>query len=187
MILSIYWKLLCLSAGAKNQLHPPCFSEDWLTAFWPINREPEFCQIWDWWWNINNNISFHFRLFPRKLFKIFNKLKKFKKIILGPIWALFAQIGQKWIFMEKRALPVFKYSNYLPFQLFTNESFLTKILNWWMDRQQWFYRTLCNQYANRLICKYLSDHLPGNNSLSSDQQLPIFNTDKDWPHFNEFL
>ena len=52
---------------AKNQLHPPCFSEDWLSAFWPINREQEFCQIWDWWWNINN-ISFHFRSFPRKTF-----------------------------------------------------------------------------------------------------------------------
>ena len=25
----------------------------------------QFCQIWNWWWNINN-ISFHFRLFPRK-------------------------------------------------------------------------------------------------------------------------
>ena len=113
VMLLIYWKLSYLSAG-KNKLHHPCFSEYWLSAFWPITREPEFCQIWDWWWNINNNISFHFRLFPRKLFKIFNKLKKFKKIILGPIWALFAQIGQKWIFMEKRALPVFKYSNYLP-------------------------------------------------------------------------
>ena len=66
-MLSIYWKLLCLSAGAKNQLHPPYFSEDWLTGFWPINREPEFGQIWDWWWNINN-ISFHFRLFRRKTF-----------------------------------------------------------------------------------------------------------------------
>ena len=30
------------------------------------HRELEFCQIWDWWWNINNNIGFYFRLFPRK-------------------------------------------------------------------------------------------------------------------------
>ena len=110
---------------SKNQLHPSCFSKDWLTAFWPINREPEFCQIWDWWWNINNNISFHFRLFPRKLFKILHKLKKFKKIVLGLIWAHFAQIGQKWIFMEKRALPFFNYSNYLPFQLSTNYSLMS--------------------------------------------------------------
>ena len=27
------------------------------------------------------------------------------------------------------------------------------------------------------ICKYLGDHLPGNNSVNLDQQLPIFNTD----------
>ena len=26
----------------------------------------EFSQIWDRWWNINNNISFHFRLVPKK-------------------------------------------------------------------------------------------------------------------------
>ena len=39
---------------------------DWLIVFWPVTRESEFCQKWDWWWNINNNISFHFRLFPRK-------------------------------------------------------------------------------------------------------------------------
>ena len=37
------------------------------------------------------------------------------------------------------------------------------------------------------MCKYLVDHLPGNNSLSSDQQLPIFNTDKHWPYFNDFF
>ena len=44
----------------------------------------EFCQIWDWWWNINNNISFHFRLFPRKTKdKIFPK--KSKKPYFGAI------------------------------------------------------------------------------------------------------
>ena len=63
---------------AKNQLHPPCFSEDWLSAFWSINREQEFCQIWDWWWNINN-ISFHFRSFWRKTFEILNNILKKSK------------------------------------------------------------------------------------------------------------
>ena len=47
------------------------------------------------------------------------------------------------------------------------------------------------QHRNRstlsLICKYLGDHLPGNKSVSSDQQLPNFNTGKHWPHFNDFL
>ena len=36
-----------------------------LQHFWPITRDPKFCQICC--WNIKNNISFHFRLFPRKL------------------------------------------------------------------------------------------------------------------------
>ena len=35
------------------------------------HREIEFCQIWDWWWNFNNNISFHFKLFPRKKKNLF--------------------------------------------------------------------------------------------------------------------
>ena len=33
---------------------------------WPITQEPEFCQICNWWWNINNNISFYFELSPGK-------------------------------------------------------------------------------------------------------------------------
>ena len=53
---------------AKTQLHPPCFSEDWLS---------EFYQIWHWWWNINKSISFHFELFPRKANnKVFQKPQK---------------------------------------------------------------------------------------------------------------
>ena len=59
---------VCVYLQVKNQLHPPCFSEDCLLAFWPINWKPEFCQIWGWWWNFRNNISFNFRLFPRKTF-----------------------------------------------------------------------------------------------------------------------
>ena len=47
----------------------------------------EFWQIWEWWWNINNNISFHFRLFLWKTKD--NFFKKNPKItyfwaILGP-------------------------------------------------------------------------------------------------------
>ena len=67
--------------------------------------------IWDWYRNINNDISLHFRLFPRKSNdKTYQKIKK--KIILGPTWAVLAQSWSKINF--KRALPVFKYSNYLP-------------------------------------------------------------------------
>ena len=116
---------------------------DWLTAFWPITGDPEFCQIW--WWNINNNVSFHFRLFPRKT----NMTKFFKKIQKPPFWGhsvlLLPKFWQKWIFLEKMALPVFKYFNYLPLCQKSEkikDRFLRKMLNCWTDRQQWIYRTL---------------------------------------------
>ena len=34
-----------------NQLYPPFYSEDWLSAVRTRTRtqEQEFCQIWDWW------------------------------------------------------------------------------------------------------------------------------------------
>ena len=54
-------------------------------TFWPITSEPEFCQIWGWRWNINSNISFHFRLFLGKTNdKIFRKIQK------NLLWAHFA-------------------------------------------------------------------------------------------------
>ena len=58
---------------------------DYPTALWPITRETEFCQIWDWWWNINNNISFHFRLFLGKTKdRIVQKIQKpYFGVILG--------------------------------------------------------------------------------------------------------
>ena len=63
--------------------------------------ELEFYQIWDWWWNINN-ISFHFRLFPRKTNdKIFGKIQK--EPILGLFWALFTQIWVKMNFPGKKS------------------------------------------------------------------------------------
>ena len=51
-------------------------SFDWPATFWPLTREPDFCQIWDWLCNINKNISFHFRLFQGKANdKIFQKIQ----------------------------------------------------------------------------------------------------------------
>ena len=83
-------------------------------------------------WNINNNISFHFRLFPRKT--IITKF--FKKSIKPYFWGhsgpSLPKFGQKWIFLEKRALPVFQYSNYLPLcqkSVKPSEPFLRKLLN----------------------------------------------------------
>ena len=77
---------------------------DWPIAFWSITREPEFCQIWDWWWNISYNISFHFRLFPGK-FSLFTNDKIFQKkqkpLFWDHIGFLFEKSRQKWIFLEK--------------------------------------------------------------------------------------
>ena len=91
------------------------------------HRELEFCQIWDWWWNINNNISFHFRLFPRKTNdKIFQKIKKPNfGAILGP-------------FPWSKGLSVVRYSNYLPSykkSAKTIEPFLRKTPSWRVDRR----------------------------------------------------
>ena len=127
----------------------------WLTTFEPITGDPEFCQIWGWCWNINKNTSIHFRLLPRKSNdKIFQKIQN--TLFWGHvnILAFFAQIWAKMNFPGKKALSVFKYSNYLPsYQKSekTNMSFVKKMLNWRMDgqterridRQAWLCRALC--------------------------------------------
>ena len=56
-----------------------------------------------WWWNINKNISFHFKLFPGKTNNNF-----FSKNPKGPILRFFfPKVGQNSIFLEKRALSDF--------------------------------------------------------------------------------
>ena len=50
--------------------------------------------------NINNNISFHFRLFPEKT-NGKNFFEKSKIPILGSFWELFAQIWAKMNFLGK--------------------------------------------------------------------------------------
>ena len=68
-----------------------------------ITRGPEFCQIWGWCWNINKDISFHFRLLPRKTNdKFFKKIQKTLFGAMWPFWPFLAKPGQKWIFLEKR-------------------------------------------------------------------------------------
>ena len=52
-----------------------------------------------WWWNINNNIRFHFRLFPRKLMPKF--LKKPKKPILSHSGHDLPTFELKWILLDK--------------------------------------------------------------------------------------
>ena len=122
-------------------------------AFWTITREPEFSQLWDWWWNINNNISFYFRLYPRKTSnKTFQKIPQ--KLFRCQFWPFLCKFGQKLIFVEERALPVFKYSNYLPSYQKSGKKMSqsweknVKLMDGQTDRQterqQWFYRTLHN-------------------------------------------
>ena len=61
-----------------------------------------------------------------------------------------SKLGEKYVFLEKKALTVFKYSNYLSRckkSEETNNPFLIKMSNcWWTDKQTdrelWFYRTL---------------------------------------------
>ena len=72
------------------------------TVFHSITGEPEFCQIHDsdWWLNINNNTSFHFRLFPGK---------NPKNPILGVLFGNFCPNLKKINFSGKRARSVSKF------------------------------------------------------------------------------
>ena len=75
--------------------------------------------------NINNNISFHFRLFQGKANDNLKIIKK--KPVSGPFWSI---------------LSVYKYFNHLPScekSEKTNDPFLRKMPNWQTDKQQWFF------------------------------------------------
>ena len=110
MIVSNCRRLLCLSACQKYTssltsflryyiLKNPAF--DWQIAFWlPITGEPEFCQMRDWWWNINKILVYILDYFQEKLTTRF--FKKSKKPYTGAIWGLFLpKFGQKQLFLEK--------------------------------------------------------------------------------------
>ena len=129
---------------------------DWATAFWPITREPKFCQLWtDDEISItilasilNSNISFHSHFFQ--------KIQK----SLGYFGPFFSKPVQKSIFVEKRALPVFKYSNDLLscnisiYIYKNNKPFLRKMPNWQMDVHaggEWFYRTICRKGSKKKL------------------------------------
>ena len=98
--------------------------------------------------DINNNISFHFRLFPRKTNnKTFQKIQK--TLFWGHFEPFLPKFRQKWIFLKKKLsqflnIPIIYHRHKKPEK--TNEPFLRKMPNWRMnrrtDRQQWFFRTL---------------------------------------------
>ena len=104
---------------AKSQLYPPCFSEDSLSAFWPINREQEVCQIWDWWWNINN--IFILDHFQEKLVKL---------------------VEFSWKRVLFRFLNIPMIYHHVKSQKKLMSHFWEKCCtDGWTYRQQWFYRT----------------------------------------------
>ena len=90
---------------------------------------------WDWWWNINNNICSHFRLFPGKTDdKIFRK--KSKNPILGSFYALLSQIWTKCHLVKKSCqllnIPIIQHREKIRK---TNDTFLRKMPNWQTSRQ----------------------------------------------------
>ena len=107
-----------------------------------ITREPDFCQIRDWCWIINNNINFHLRFLPRKMTKFF---KKSKKPYFGAILGTF-NLGQKEISRKKELCQVLNIP--IIYHLSKNQkkqmshSWEKCRTDGWTDRQQWFYRTL---------------------------------------------
>ena len=111
---------------------------DWPTTFWPITWEQEFCQI-----RPGGEISITILVFTLDYFqekltrKVFKKSKK--KTFGGNFRPSLLKFGQKRIFMEKRALPVFKCSNYLTScknqkKLMTH-SWEKEITDGWTNRQ----------------------------------------------------
>ena len=106
-------------------------------------RDPEFWQMW--WWNINNNVSFRFRLSPRKtnMTKFFKKSKKlYFGAILGPFCPNFGKNESSWKkgLCQSLNISVIIVALYQKSEI-SNEPFLRKMLNCWTDRQQWFYLT----------------------------------------------
>ena len=73
----------------------------WLTAFWPITREPELCQIW----GIGGErstailVSILDYFQEKRMRKIF---KNPKNLISRAFWAIFAQIWAKMNFPGKK-------------------------------------------------------------------------------------
>ena len=66
-----------------------------------ITWDTKLCQIC--WWNINNNISFYYRLFPRKT----NITKNPKNPTLDPFWSFLPKLGAKKNFSEKKGCQFF--------------------------------------------------------------------------------
>ena len=100
-------------------------------------RDPEFWQMW--WWNIKNNVSFRFRLSPRKtnMTKFFKKSKKlYFGAILGPFCPNFGKNESSWKkgLCQSLNISAIIVALYQKSEI-SNEPFLRKMLNCWTDRQ----------------------------------------------------
>ena len=122
MIVSI-WGTFDVYLWANNQLHPPCFSEYLLSAFCRTTQEQEFYQICDWCWNINNLLAYLFFFFFWE-----------GGVNLGPFCSNLVKIEFSWKTGLRQFLNIPIIYN-VKFKKKTNELFMKKMLNWWMDRQ----------------------------------------------------
>ena len=140
MIVSICKKLWCLSPCKKTNLiihffleilH---FKESCNLIGWQ-QQQLEFCQIWDWCWSINSNISIHFRLFLRKTNnKILKRWKRtYFRAILGPFYQNLGKNEFSWKKEHCQFLdiPII----YQHAKKKTIVQFLSKTQNWGTDRQ----------------------------------------------------
>ena len=99
-----------VSLHAKNALHHLLVS--WDIHFkescsligqqhFHLSFKKQICQICDWCWNINNNTSFHFILFPEELITKF--FKTYKKPYFGVNWSSFSpNLGENQFSWKKR-------------------------------------------------------------------------------------
>ena len=143
---------------AKNKLHHLYLSWDIIFLNIPQfahNSRNRFFQIRDRWWNINSNITFHFRLFPGKTSdKITQKIQQ-KTLFWGHLGSFLTKFGQKWIFLEKNG-PVSFYIFQLStiFQKIQKKTLINSREKWQtdklMDRQIMIYRTLRRLGSNIL-------------------------------------
>ena len=100
MIVSTCTRLWCLSVCKKQFSSFTLFLRYYIlknNAIWLalLIWELEFCQKWNWWWNINNNISYHFRLLRRQLF-FKNPQRTYFGAILGPFYLNYGKNEFSW-------------------------------------------------------------------------------------------
>ena len=120
----------------------------------------------DWWWNINNNIHFHFGLFPGNINdKNFQKIQNtLFRAILGPFCPNLGKYESSW---RKKLcqfwnIPIIYYCAKNQEHIMTNSWQKAKLTDRQTDRKWWFYRTLHRTGAQNvlLVGIYFSNILP---------------------------